>query len=225
MTLAATKHSQVAPVGAPTNRMKVLAVGSQKGGAAKSTTSLYLATRFAEYMGGTEDKPVVGLLDRDGTSKNLSQMVDYRPELLRPGVTLLDGETLPREAEGLKLVVIDTPPGLAAIDSLKSADLLVVPVVPSDQGVLNLQRYLQILETQRILLSPQMRVLALLPANVENTALHRARLDDIRAVAATQRTPLPVLPPVPHRARIDRWDLSAPEYDEPAKELFGYARV
>ncbi len=225
MTLTATRHSQVLPPGIPTRRMKVLAVGSQKGGAAKSTTSLYLATRFAEYLGGTEDKPVVGLLDRDGTSKNLSQMIDYRPELLWPGVKLLDGESLPPEDEGLRLVVIDTPPGLAAIDSLKSADLLVVPVIPSDQGVLNLQRYLQILETQRILLSPQMRVLALLPANVENTALHRARLDDLRAVAAAQRTALPVLPPVPHRARIDRWDLSAPEYDAPAKELFSYARV
>ncbi len=225
MTLAATRRWQAAPTSPPTRRMKVLAVGSQKGGAAKSTTSLYLATRFAEYLGGTEDERVVGLLDRDGTSKNLSQMIDYRPELLRPGVKLLDGEALPREDERLKLVVIDTPPGLAAIDSLKSADLLVVPVVPSDQGVLNLQRYLQILETQRILLNPQMRVLALLPANVENTALHRARLDDIRAVAATQRIPLPVLSPVPHRARIDRWDLTAPEYNAPAKELFEYARV
>ncbi len=55
MTLTATKQSQVLPSGSQTRRMKVLAVGSQKGGAAKSTTSLYLATRFAEYLGGTED--------------------------------------------------------------------------------------------------------------------------------------------------------------------------
>ena len=210
---------------APAKRMKVLAVGSQKGGSAKSTSSLYFDTRFAEYLGGTQEEPVVGLLDRDRTSKVLTEMIGYRLELLRPGVKLLDGENLPSEREGLRLVVVDTPPGLAAIDSLQSADLLVVPVIPSQQGVLNLVQYLKNIKGQRLTLSPHMRLLALLPANLEHTVAHRARLDDIRAIAESYDPPLPVLTPVPHRTRVEQWDLSATEYDAAAEELFRYARL
>ncbi len=209
----------------PVRATKVLAVGSQKGGAAKSTTSLYLATRFAEYLGGTEERPVVGLLDRDVTSKNLSEMLRLHPEMVRPGVKLLPGKELPREDEGLRLVVIDTPPGIAAIDSLKSAHLLVVPVIPSQQGAVNLVQYLRNIKGQRVSVSPHMRLLALLPAAVRNTKLHREVLETIRDIAGSYDPPLPMLPPVPLRTAIEEWNLDAREYDAAAKELFKYARI
>ncbi|MDP9380538.1 MAG: ParA family protein [Chloroflexota bacterium] len=223
MTLTKDRPAEWAAPGM--RRMKVLAVGSQKGGAAKSTTSLYLATRFAEYMGGTQECPIVGLLDRDGTSKNLSEMLRLHPEMVRPGVTILDGEDLPEQSSGLRLVVIDTPPGLAAIDSLRSADLLVVPVIPSEQGVVNLVQYLRNIKGQRVSVSPHMRLLALLPSAVRNTRLHREVLDAIKDIAGSYDPPLPVLPPIPQRTAIEEWNLDAREYDAAAKELFEYARI
>ena len=63
---------------------------------------------------------------------------------------LLEGTEVPAAAEGHRLVLIDTPPGLSAIDSLREADLLVVPVLPEEQGVANLVRYLRLIEGQRI---------------------------------------------------------------------------
>lgn len=205
-------------------RMKVLAVGAQKGGVAKTTTSLYLAARAAERLGSTAGDPKVGLLDRDRTSKNLTKLLSLREDdLPGPGVILLDGEELPRRDCGLDLVIIDTPPGMEAIDSLASADMLVVTVVPSEQGVINLRDYLKLLDANRITYSPGMRLLALLPTIVRPTTAHRESLEIIRRTAAQHRPPLPVLPAIPCRNSIDTHDLSAPEYDAPAKELFDYA--
>lgn len=202
--------------------MKVLAIGSQKGGVSKSTSTLYLATRAAEHFGGTRDHPTVVLIDRD-ESKNLTELVRLRPELLRPGVMLITGEALPPPSSSLRLAIIDTPPGLSAIQSLKESHLVLVPVHPEDQGVANLVRYLRNIEAQRVTVSPAMRLVALLPAMVERTVLHRERLDDIRRIAARHQPPLLVLPPVPRRARIATYDLSAPDYDAAARELFAHA--
>jgi cellulose biosynthesis protein BcsQ len=204
--------------------MKVLAIGSQKGGVSKSTSALYLATRAAEYFGGTAERPAVGILDRD-ESKNLTELVHLHPDLLRPGVVLLEGNDRLYSDRGLKLVIIDTPPGLSAIQSLKESHLVLVPVHPEDQGVANLVKYLRNIEAQRVTVSPSMRLVALLPAMVERTVLHRERLEDIRQIAARHRPPLLVLPPVPRRARIATFDLNAPDYDAPAKELFAHAFI
>jgi len=122
--------------------MKVLAVGAQKGGVGKSTSSLYLAARAAELLGGTAERSVVGLLDRD-EAKNLSELVALRPDLLLPGVALLEGEELPPARLGLQLVIVDTPPGFKATASLRESHMIVVPVLPEDQGIANLIKYLR----------------------------------------------------------------------------------
>lgn len=203
--------------------MKVLAVGAQKGGVGKSTSSLYLATRAAERLGGTTEEPVVGILDRD-ESKNLSRLLKRHPGLLGPGVVLLEGEELPPASSGLRLVVIDTPPGVSAVESLRAAHLLVVPVLPEEQGVLNLVEYLKNIEAQRITLSPNIRLLALLPTMVQRRlTLHRLLLEQIEIIGAAHKPTLPVLPPVPRRSKIAEYDLSTPEYDAAAEELFTHA--
>ncbi len=206
-----------------TQRMKVLAVGAQKGGVGKSTSSLYLATRAAERLGGTPAEPAVGILDRD-ESKNLSRLLKRHPGLLGPGVVLLEGEELPAASSGLRLVVIDTPPGVSAVESLRAAHLLVVPVLPEEQGVLNLVEYLKNIEAQRITLSPNIRLLALLPTMVQRRlTLHRLLLEQIDIIGAAHKPRLPVLPPVPRRSKIAEYDLSAPEYDAASEELFTHA--
>ncbi len=204
--------------------MRVLAVGAQKGGVSKSTSTLYLATRAAEVYGGTAERPAVGIVDRD-ESLNLSKLLRLYPDLLRPGVVLLPGIELPPASSNLRLVIIDTPPGLSAIQSLKESHLVLVPVHPEDQGILNLVTYLENIEAQRLIVSPNMRLVALLPAMVERTVLHRERMADIRHIAEQHSPPLLVLPPIPRRARIATYDLSASEYDVVAKELFTHAHL
>jgi cellulose biosynthesis protein BcsQ len=201
--------------------MRVFAVGSAKGGVSKTTSALYLAVRAATALGAREGDPAVAIVDRD-ESKNLTRLLAMRPELRWPGVDLVDGEDLPR---AYQLVVIDTPPGLSAIPSLKEADGVLVPVLPEDQGVTNLLLYLRDIDNQRITVSPRLQLLALLPAMVQRTVLHRERIEDIKDIAAAHRPPLLVLPPVPWRARISNFDLAAPEYDAPAQELFDHAKL
>lgn len=201
--------------------MRVLAIGSAKGGVSKTTSALYLATRAAAALGAKDGDHAVAIVDRD-ESKNLTRLLAVRPELRRGGVDLVNGEELPR---GYDLVIIDTPPGLSAVPSLKEADGVLVPVLPEDQGVTNLILYLRDIESQRITVSPRLQLLALLPAMVQRTVLHRERIADIKEIAAAHRPPLLVLPPIPWRARIANFDLSAPEYDAPAQELFDHAHL
>ncbi len=201
--------------------MRVLAIGAAKGGVAKTTSSLYLAARAAEALGGNDN--AVALIDRD-ESKNLSRLIKMRPNLLRPGMSLLAGEELPRPGS-YQLVIIDTPPGLSAIPSLREADLVLVPVKPDDQGIGNLVLYLDDIDDQRIAVSPRMRLIALLPTLVQRTKLHRVRLSDIAKIAAAHEPALMVLPSVPQRASIADFQLTTHEYDEPARELFHHAHV
>lgn len=204
--------------------MRVLSIGSAKGGVGKTTSTLYIGTRAAAYLGGTRANPVVGLVDRD-ESRNLTRLVSIDPTLLRPGVVLLPDEELPPKSMGLQLVIVDTPPGLTALNALREADLIVVPVTPATQSILNLTQYLRNLAKQRVVMNPGMRLLALLPTMVRNTTLHRHRLADIAEIAAEQRPPLLVLPPIPLRASIESYDLDAPEYTQPAKELLTNAEI
>jgi cellulose biosynthesis protein BcsQ len=201
---------------------RVFALGSNKGGVAKTTSALYLATRAAQSLGARDGEHAVALVDRD-ESKNLSRLLSMRPELLRPGVDLVAGTDIP---SGYRVVIIDTPPGLSAIPSLQEADGVLVPVLPEDQAVTNLVLYLRDIDSQRLTVSPRLRLLALLPTMVQQRiVLHRERLQDIQEIAAAHQPPVLVLPAVPWRARIANFDLSAPEYDLPAQELFRHAQL
>ncbi len=201
--------------------MKVLAVGAQKGGVGKTTTSIYVAAYATRYLSGPQ--PRVGLIDRD-ESGNLTQLLRLRPDLLLPGLELLPGPHVPPASEGYSLVVIDTPPGVSAISSLAEANLVVVPVLPEPQGLANLIDYLANIDNQGRSVSPNMRLLALLPTMVETRVdIHREHIDLIRQIAAAERPPLAVLPHVRRLSQIRKYDLAAPDYAVAAKELFTHA--
>ena len=199
--------------------MRVLAVGAQKGGVGKTTTSLYLSARATRLLGSTRQRPLVALLDRD-ESKNLTMLLRMQPELLQAGVVLLDGEALPPAAAGFEFVIIDTPPGVSAMASLQQADLVLVPVQPEPQGIANLQLYLRNIDRYRRRVSPNLRLLALLPSMLKRTTLQRNGLAAIEEIAGSYDPPLIVLPAVPERARIASYDLGAPEFDPVAEEVF-----
>lgn len=205
--------------------MKLLAIGAQKGGVGKTTTAIYFAARAAELFESTAARPLIALVDRD-ESQNLTALVRMRPEILPVGVVLLPGTTLPARSAGFEMVIIDTPPGLSAIDSLQEANLVVIPVLPEEQGVNNFAVYLRSIDRYRIMTNPAMRLVAALPTMVEaRSSMHKALLPVVERVAREHQPPLAVLPAVPRRSQIRDVDLKAPYYDEAAKELWDHAGI
>ena len=196
--------------------MKVIAIGSPKGGVGKSTTVLYLANAAAQR--GLR----VAVIDRD-ESRHLSELLLRRRSLLREGVVLLDGDDVP--SDGYDIVFIDSPPGVTAIRALHEADLIIVPVPPEEQGVVNLPRYLRNVEAQRRAGARGLRLVAIQPTMVKPRRLHRHLLQTIAAIARRHDPPLLVLTPIPDRARIAEYDLSAPDYAPSAQELFTHVQL
>jgi cellulose biosynthesis protein BcsQ len=199
--------------------LNVLAVSAQKGGVGKTTTVLYAANHIARLLGGAV--PVVGIIDRDET-RNLSKLVAAGLTALEPGVVLLPDYHVPREHPSLRLVILDTPPGYMAIRSLEEANLVAIPALPENNGIVNLVDYLKLLDDAKISVNPRMRLVAVLPTMVMHNGLHAERLSDIRAIAGRQRPPLLVLDPIPRRAAIMRYDMDSPEYAAVAAALVAH---
>lgn len=203
---------------APARAAVIVAIAAAKGGVAKTTTTLYIAARAAEMLGSTADRPLVAIVDRD-RDRHLSDLVHVRGDLHWPGVTLLPDEELPPTSEGYRLILIDTPPGELALPSLREAQLVVVPCHPTDLGINKLVSYLENVERQTRMVSPGMRLVALLPVMTENTLVHRSGLDVIAQIAQRHRPPLRLLPAVPRRTALSIPDLSAPQYTAVATEV------
>ena len=202
----------------------VLAISAQKGGVGKTTTALYTANHIGRLLGGTPERPTVGIIDRDET-RNLTKIVAAGLAPLDPGVILLPDYEVPRGHPSLRLVVIDTPPGYMAVRSLEEANLVAIPVLPENNGIVNLVDYLKLLDDAKISVNPRMRLVAVLPTMVMHNGLHHERLADIRTIAAQRTPPLLVLDPIPRRAAIMRYDMDNPEYAAAAAGLMAHGCI
>lgn len=111
--------------------MQVLAVTSQKGGSGKTTLSGHLAVQ-AEIAGAGP----VALIDTDPQG-SLSKWWNAReaetPVFAQATVPTLRQDLERLRANGIKLVIIDTPPAITStiIDVVRSADLVIIPIRPS----------------------------------------------------------------------------------------------
>ncbi len=111
--------------------MRVIALASQKGGAGKTTLAGHIGVE-AERCGYG---PVV-LIDTDPQG-SLAEWWNAReaetPFYARTGLARLAEDIERLRAEGVKLVVIDTPPAITATiaEVVRLADLVVIPARPS----------------------------------------------------------------------------------------------
>jgi chromosome partitioning protein len=114
-----------------TDKMKVIAVATQKGGAGKSTIAIHLAVEAMRARPGTQ----VLLLDLDPQGSVIDwarRRSDPDPIVLQALPGNLSAYVDQAREDGVELVVIDTPPHAGAtIDAaVRVADLVVIPIRP-----------------------------------------------------------------------------------------------
>ena len=111
--------------------MKVIAVASQKGGSGKTTLAGHIAVQ-AERVGGGP----VALVDTDPQG-SLAEWWNARqaetPVFAATDISRLAEDIRRMRALGMRLLVIDTPPAIAATiaEVVRLADLVLIPARPS----------------------------------------------------------------------------------------------
>jgi len=111
--------------------MQVLAVLSQKGGTGKTTLAGHIAVQ-AELSGAGP----VAVLDAD-PQESLAEWGNARsadnPVVAQTSLWRLDGDIRRMRELGMKLLVIDTPPGITPTirSAIAVSDLVLIPVKPS----------------------------------------------------------------------------------------------
>ncbi|MEI8395051.1 MAG: ParA family protein [Rhodospirillaceae bacterium] len=126
--------------------MQKLVVASQKGGVGKTTLALHLAVAAHEAGAG----PVVMVdVDPQGSLASAwNQRKAEHPAMARTTISELPLTLTDLEADGFKLVVIDTPPAITGTISsvLALADLVVVPTRPSPVDLASVGATLDLIE-------------------------------------------------------------------------------
>jgi chromosome partitioning protein len=111
--------------------MQKLVLASQKGGVGKTTLALHLAV--AAHEAGAGPVVIVDVDPQGSLAAAWNQRKAEHPAMARTTVSELEATLHDLEADGFKLVVIDTPPAITGTISsvLALADLVVVPTRPS----------------------------------------------------------------------------------------------
>jgi chromosome partitioning protein len=151
-------------MGSAQKRPRVIAFANQKGGVAKTTTTLNLAVAFVEK--GFR----VLCVDMDPQG-NLTMSQGIDPDSLE---TSMYEKGLRAVAEDYDFVCIDTPPslGLLTINALTAADKVIVPVqceYLSMRGLIQLQNTLQMIREN---LNPDVEIEGILPTLMDTRTVH-----------------------------------------------------
>ncbi|WP_333673579.1 ParA family partition ATPase [Elioraea tepidiphila] len=164
--------------------MRAIAIAGQKGGAGKTTLAVHLAVT-AQASGLR-----VGVIDADPQG-SASAWASARPAEASPlTVAALTGGDVRRgleaaRADGLDLVVVDTPPhaSAATASALPGVDLVLLPVRPSVLDLAALPAALALVDAAQV---PALLVLSAVPARcAEEPEVRRALAEAGRAVAET----------------------------------------
>ena len=169
--------------------MKVLVLASQKGGVGKTTLTAHLAVEAERSGMGS-----VALIDTD-PQMGLTGWWKVREAESIPMISVLPaglGATLKRlQSSGIALVVIDTPPAITASirDTVRHADLVVIPAKPSPHDLRAVGATVDIVEGER-------RAMVF----VVNQATSRARITGEAAISLSQHG---VVAPTTIHHRVD----------------------
>jgi chromosome partitioning protein len=155
--------------------MKVVAVASQKGGSGKTTLAGHIAVQ-AERVGAGP----VAMIDTDPQG-SLAEWWNAReaatPAFVATGITRLAEDLRRLRALNMRLIVIDTPPAIAATiaEVVRVADLVIVPARPSPHDLRAAGATVELVEA---LGKPLVFVI--------NGAAQRARITSEAAIALSQ---------------------------------------
>lgn len=155
--------------------MKVVVLASQKGGVGKTTLAGHLGV-----MASTAGYGPVVLIDTDPQG-SLSQWWNERkneePLFVATAIENLPEALVTLKSEGIKLVIIDTPPAVSTTISavIQQADLVIIPSRPSPHDLRALGSTVDIVEAAK---KPMIFVV--------NGATPRARITGEAAIALSQ---------------------------------------
>src|SRR5579885_2115472 len=189
-------------------RMKVIAIASQKGGSGKTTLAGHIAVQ-AERVGAGP----VALVDTDPEG-SLAEWWNVRqaetPVFVATGIARLAEDLRRLRALGMRLLVIDTPPAMAATISEvgRVSDLVIVPARPSPHDLRAAGATVELVEK---LSRPLVFVI--------NGAQQRARITSEAAIALSQHGTL--APSIIHNRTGFAATMIAADPLRPQQRLFG----
>lgn len=186
-------------------------VANRKGGVGKTLTTIY-TSRWLARMGR---RVLMNDLDPQRGVWDFADALGRPHGRILKNLAVLDpANTPPFQAD---YVLVDTPPALdVSLPAMKTADWLIVPVIPDHQPVVQLAKFLEALEETRHE-RPFTRILGVLPVNVRHWREHQTMLSHVKQIAAEHD--IDVLTPVPNSRAVLRYSLAGGLWRQVAEAL------
>lgn len=174
-------------------------VANRKGGVGKTLTTIYTA-RWLARLGR---RVLIHDLDPQRGIWDFAEALGRADGRILKHLAVVDPQAVPPFRPDY--VLLDTPPALdTSLPAMRTADWLVIPVIPDHQPVVQLAKFLEALEETRHE-RPFTQVLGIVPVNVRRWREHETMLRHIQQIGAEHD--IPVLDPVPNSRAVLRYSL------------------